>query len=247
MFSLLFVATLKMLFRDPEWTRKIPVGGLMIFAPTLALTVLLSVEMPGLLIPAVIAGGILPMLAGWGYVFHIFVEALNGVEAPKLPEWKNWQSFVLGGFWLFLIVLGFILVAAVAMTLLVTVLGGTPSGEGGGQMGGALFLMMIASVLLYACFPIAFARFAATGRILAAFHPGLFWMDIKRLVRGIYIQACVGFYVMSLLVKLVLGEIPYVGLVLVSVALFLLMLVFALVFGKLIGAQEQPHLPPQQR
>ena len=247
MFGLLFVATLKMLFRDPEWTRKIPVGGLMIFAPTLALTVLLSVEMPGLLIPAVIAGGILPMLAGWGYVFHIFVDALNGVEAPRLPVWKNWQSFVLGGFWLFLIVLGFILVAAVAMTLLVTVLGMTPSDEGGGQMGGALFLMMIASVLLYACFPIAFARFAATGRILAAFHPGLFWMDIKRLVRGIYIQACVGFYVMSLLVNLVLGAIPYVGLVLVSVALFLLMLVFALVFGKLIGAQEQPHLPPQQR
>ncbi|HCR16894.1 MAG TPA: hypothetical protein DIU35_05370, partial [Candidatus Latescibacteria bacterium] len=93
MFGLLFIATLKMLLRDPEWTRKIPVGGLMIFAPTLALTVLLSVEMPGLLIPAVIAGGILPMLAGWGYVFHIFVEALNGVEAPRLPEWKNWQSF----------------------------------------------------------------------------------------------------------------------------------------------------------
>jgi hypothetical protein len=246
MFGFLFIVSFKMLFRDPEWTRKIPVGGLMIFAPTFALTILLSVEMPTLLIPVVVAGGILPMLAGWGYVFHMFVDALNGVECPMLPEWKSWQSYILGGFWLLLIVLGYILVAAILMTLLITLFGITASSGEGGQMGGVLFLMMVASVLLYACFPIAFARFAATDRILMAFHPGLFWMDVKRLIRGIYIQACVAFYVLSLMVNLVLGAFPYIGLVLVSIALFLLMLIFALVFGKLIGVREQTLFPPQE-
>ena len=251
MFGFLFIVSLKMLFRDPEWTRKIPVGGLMIFAPTLALTILLKYEMSALLIPAVVAAGILPMLAGWGYVYHMFVDALNGVEFPMLPEWKNWQSYILGGFWLFLIVLGYILLAAILMTLLaailmtmlITIFGMIPFSGEGGQLGGALFMMMV--VLLYSCFPIAFARFASTGRILMVFHPGLFWMDVKRLIRGFYIQACVAFSVLSLMVNLVLGEFPYIGLVLVSIAMFLLMLVFALVFGKLIGVREQALHPPQ--
>ena len=215
----------------------------MLFAPTLALSILLSVELPTLLIPLVIVLGILPMLAGWGFVFHLFVDALNGKEIQELPEWKNWQAFMLGGFWLFLIVLGYILLAGVAVTLLISVLGVAPSGEDAGQMGSVLFMMMVVSVLLYACFPIAFAQFAATGRILAAFNPGLFWMDAKRLIRGNYIQACVSFYVLSLLVNLVLGAFPYIGLVLVSVALFFLMMVFGLLFGKLIGTKPPDVFP----
>jgi hypothetical protein len=246
MFGLMLVTTFKMLFRDPEWSRKIPVGGLMLFAPTLALSILLSVELPTLLIPLVIITGILPMLAGWGFVFRLFVDALNGKEIKELPEWKHWQAFMLGGFWLFLIVLGYILLAGVAVTILISVLGISPSGEDAGQLGSALFLMMIVSVLLYACFPIAFARFAETGRIFAAFHPGLFGMDVKRLIRGNYIQACVAFYALSLLVNLVLGAVPYIGLVLVSIALFFLMMIFGLIFGKLIGAKPQAVYPSDE-
>ena len=118
---------------------------------------------------------------------------------------------------------------------MISAVGLTPSAEDPQQMSRLLMLMMATSLFLYSFLPIAFARYAAEGRIWAAFAPTALWDDLRQVVSGRYVQACLSFYGLSLMGNLVLGAIPGVGLPLVGVFLFYLTLVYASVFGRMIG------------
>ena len=63
-------------------------------------------------------------------------------------------------------------------------------------------------------------------------------------MRGNYIQACLSFYGLSLMGNLLLGGLPVVGLPLVGVFLFYLMVVFANVFGRMIGEAGKGNVQP---
>ncbi len=244
MFGVLFLQAVRAPFQGAFWRQKLLLGGLTVLAPTVALAVSFGLPVPMVLVPVVVVLGLAPMIVGWGYVYWVFVDALNGAERLVLPEWRFWKDYALAGIWLFLIVAGYLILAAVGLTGLLSALGLMPSVDHPERLSGFLMVVMAASVLMYGFFPIAFARFAAEGRVWAAFDPAALWGDIRRVVRAEYVQACFAFYGLSLMGNLLLGGLPVVGLFLVALFLFFLLVVFSRVFGQLIGFRRK-EVPPQ--
>lgn len=246
MFGMYLMLALRSPLQDPRCLQKCLVGGALVLVPTVLLPSLLSESLP---IPAIFVGvliGLALVFAVWGYVYRIFVDSLNEVEGPVLPAWQLWKVYILAGIWLFLIVLGYLIIAAFGMFGLISILGVMPTGDDPQQLSGILFLMMLVSMLLYSFLPIAFARFAAERKVWASFEPWTIWKDIRRIVRGEYIQACFGFYGLLLVGNVILGQLPFVGLPLVSLYVFYLTIVFAQVFGRMIGnANRDPRIPQQ--
>lgn len=217
-------------FRDPHWRARLGVGGL------LNAGLMVSLLSP---VTPIVGLGVLVLLMG--YFYRAFVDGLNGLPGDRLPDWRHWRAYLFAGLSLLLISAGYILAAAVGLTAVMSGLGVTPSAESPEQLSQLLMLMMVTSLLLYSFLPIAFARYAAESRVWAAFDPAALWHDVRRVVTGTYVQACLGFYGLSLAGNLLLGAVPGLGLALVGVYLFLLMLVFASIFGRLIGAAEKPE------
>jgi hypothetical protein len=142
-----------------------------------------------------------------------------------------------------LIVLGYFFATVVGLSALISILGITPDTQSTEDLGVLSFVLLLTLVFFYGFFPIVFMRFAAEGRVWAAFEPGPVWRDIKRIVRGEYVQTCFGLFGLSLLGNLVLGLIPYAGVVLASNFWFLMMVVFARIFGLMIRASLLPKEP----
>lgn len=233
MFGPLLIEALRAPLRDPQWVRKVAVGGLL-NAGLMAMFVY----------PVFLVVGMAVVLLLMGYFYRVFVDGLNGATGQLLPDWGGWRSYLFAGLSLFLIAVGYILIAAVGLTALMSGTGLTPSAEDPQKMSRLLMLMMVTSLFLYSFLPIAFARYAAEGRAWAAFDPSALWSDIRRVVRGNYIQACLSFYGLSLMGNLLLGGLPVVGLPLVGVFLFYLMVVFANVFGRMIGEAGKGNVQP---
>jgi len=247
-----FIEALRAPRKDPQWVIKCVFGGLLSLGPVmLSLTPALWVFMPEawptaqklVVVVGVAVGGLVLAWVVLGYLYGIFIDALNGVEHALLPPWQAWRRYLFAGVFLFLIVLGYLLLAAVGLTAVMSALGLVPVGEDPAKAS-ALFLFLMAAIfLLYGFFPIVFARFAAEGRLWAAFDPFALWADIRRTVGREYLHACIAFVGLWLLGNVVLGGIPYVGLPLASIYLFYMMVVFARIFGKLIRGKETKPQP----
>ncbi|MDP6042697.1 MAG: DUF4013 domain-containing protein [Candidatus Latescibacteria bacterium] len=238
MFGILLVSTIRTLFGTPAWWRKIIPGGVLNLLSTQVLVLILagqiSIELGvGLLIITFAL-----LLIAWGYLYRVFVDALNGSETLILPSWSNWRAYALAGFWLLVIALGYSVIAVAGLSMIVSVLGLMPSSAE--EAGPLSLLLMFAFIFFYGFFPIVFTRFAAEGRVWAAFEPGPVWQDLKKIARGDYIQACFGLFGVSLLGNLVLGALPQVGLALASAFWFLVMVLFARVLGLLIHLAHKP-------
>ncbi len=240
MFGVVFIEALRAPFQDSDWLRKFVLGGLLSLVPNLAVSLLITEQVLWVLAPVLFS--LVLSLVVWGYLYRIFVDALNGQAWHTLPEWGNWKAYFVAGFQVFLIVLGYVLLMGVGLTGLLSILGMFPSGKNPEQLSAVVLLVMLTIVLLYGFLPIAFARFAAEGRIWAAFDPWALWADIRALVKGDYVQTCLAFYGLWLMGNLVLGWLPYVGLPLVSTYSFYVMVVFARLFGKMIGVEGQKAL-----
>ena len=250
MFSLVFLESVKAPLRDPAWVGKSVVGGLLGAAPMLLsqaplLWAALPEEWPQAHRLAVIGiVALAGLLLGWvvlGYLYRIFVDVLNGADPTDLPHWRDWRQYLYAGGCLSVIMLGYLIVAAVGLTGVISAAGLVPVGEDPGRAS-ALMLLLVGTVfVLYGFCPIAFARFAAEGRVWAAFDPFALWADVRRALGRGYLQACVAFVGLWLFGNIVLGLLPYVGLALVSVYLFYMMVVFARVFGSYL--REEPEKP----
>ena len=104
MFGIILFHTLRTVFQTPNWWGKIVPGGALNLLPMLVLGLILAEqigpEIGGVLL--IVTFGLL--LIAWGYLYRIFVDALNGTESLNLPSWSNWWAYGVAGFWLFLIV-----------------------------------------------------------------------------------------------------------------------------------------------
>ena len=240
LFGVVLVEAIRAPLRDPEWLRKMLAGGALTLLPTLALGLLLAgqVSLPvgvGLLVV-----GLVLNFVAWGYLFRVFIDALNGAQQAVLPGWRDWKAYGMAGFWLFLILIGYIFIAVVVLSGVLSVLGMIPSGTDQNRLFGLSMLMLLVIVMFYGFFPIVFARFAAEGRVWSAFEPGPVWQDIRQIVKGNYVQACFGCFGFLLMGNLILGLLPLVGFLLASVYWFFLMMVFSRVFGVLIREAKRP-------
>ncbi|MCY3872276.1 MAG: DUF4013 domain-containing protein [Gemmatimonadetes bacterium] len=243
MFGIILVNTIRTLFQTPRWWQKIIPGGALNLLPVLVLVLILTeqigVEVGGVLL--VVTFGLL--FITWGYLYRIFVDALNGTESFNLPSWGNWWAYGVAGLWLFLIVLGYGVISVAGFSMLISVLGLIPrSVEEAGSLS-LLFTLLV--IFFYVFFPIVFTRFAAEGRVWMAFEPGPVWRDLRQIVRADYIQACFGLFGISLLGSLILGHLSWVGLILASMFNFFLLAVFTRVLGLLIRRALKSGPPAQ--
>lgn len=187
--------------------------------------------------------GLAVFLVAWGYLYRVFVDGLNGTEQLILPDWDVWRDYALAGFWLFLIALGYCFLAAIGLGALISVFGWMPNADNPESAAPLSLLVILAMVFFYGFFPIVYTRYAAEGRIWAAFEPGPLWGDIKKIVSGAYIQTCFGLFGVSMMANIVLGLLPYVGIVLASFFWFLIMIIFSRAFGLLIRQSLTPPSP----
>ncbi|MDP6779403.1 MAG: hypothetical protein QGI83_21800, partial [Candidatus Latescibacteria bacterium] len=103
MFGPVFLETMRAPFRDPEWVRKFLVGGLLSSASNLSLSFLVSGQVAVFFAPVLVVLAVVPIFAVWGYLYRIFVDALNGLVWSSLPAWAHWKGYLGAGFYLFLI------------------------------------------------------------------------------------------------------------------------------------------------
>ena len=214
MFGLLLAEAFRAPFGDPAWRRKLLIGGVL---------------------------GALPgaNLIAWGYLYKVFIDGLNGVHPMTLPEWTDWRRYFAAGFWLLLIVLGYLVITIVGLTAVVSLARISPVSEEPQQQATFLMIVLGALAVVYSFFPIVFARFAEEQRLWTAFDPWSLWADLRLLARWEYVQGCFLFFGFFLAGNMFFGMIPYVGLPLFSFVLFYVLLSFAHVFGLWIGRVKE--------
>lgn len=224
MFGILFLHAIRNLFQTPRWWwAMIPGGALnLLFAQVLVL--FLDEEMDREVWTVLFFGSLGLSLIAWGYAYRIFVDALNGVESLVLPSWRDWWAYGLAGFWLLPIAMGYSVIVIAWLSMVISILG----------LKLAVIPLLLTVVFYNGFLPIAFARFAAKGRVWMAFEPGPIWRDIRRIVRGDYVQTCFGLFGFSVLGNMILSYLPWGGLALASTYNFALMVIFARIFGLLI-------------
>ncbi len=235
----MFETSFKAPFKDPEWLRKVLLGGLLDFGLMLCVLLGLSVNVPTFAYVVLIPIGLFPKLAAWGYLYRIFIDGLNAAESSELPHWRDWKQFSIAGLWLFLIVLGYAFLAVVGLIAFLKPFGVAPTTEDPENFAILVSSLLATFAVLSAFFPIAFARFAAEGKVWAAFDPGSLLKDIREVVRADYLQACFAFFFLWLVGNVLLSGLPYIGLPLVSIYLFYIIAVFARIFGRVIGVEGQ--------
>ena len=194
-----------------------------------------------MLAPVAVVFFVFPTIVSWGYVYRVFVDALNGVEFRQLPEWGAWKQYAGVGVRLGVIFSGYLFLVGLGALAVMAVLGLVPPGEDPTRLSAVTLLAIGAAMMLYGFLPVVFARFAAERKIWASFDPGAVLSELRRVIRGgRYTQACLGFFLsygLLLLLNLILGAVPPVAMFVGSVGSFYLMVVFAWVFGWLIGVR----------
>ena len=244
MFGPFLAFALRAPLQDERWRQKILLGGLLSLLPTLASFLALFMalgKVTVMLAPVAVVFFVVPTLVTWGYVYRVFVDALNGLEFRRLPEWGAWRQYAVAGVRLGIIFLGYFFLVGLGTLAVMAVLGLIPPGEDPTRLSAVTLLAIGAAMMLYGLLPVVFARFAAERKVWASFDPGAIWSDIRRVVRGgRYTQACLALYALYgllFLSNIILAAIPPVAMIVVSVGSFYLMVVFAWVFGWLIGVR----------
>lgn len=210
------VTAVKGLFSDPEWLKKVLIGGL--------------------ISPFPIAN-----FLSWGYAYRVFVDGLNGAPDLVLPSWKDWRAFFRVGFWIFTITLGYVVLAAFGLIAAISLSSGGVTGDIQ-----TMTLIGLGSVAAFNTIsPIVFTRFAEYGRVWACFEPDALFRDARRVIRLDYVQLVFLFYGLWTMSLVIFGGLPIVGIPLVSVSQFILTTTFSHVFGRLIGHRKQdPPVSP---
>ena len=136
-FGLILIEAMRAPFRDPDWLRKLLLGALL---------------------------GLVPVLnfVAWGYVYRVFIDALNGAERTILPEWRDWRAYLGAGFWLFIISIVYVVLGVVGLAGVASVLGLLPAGEDPARTSGLPHFMVSHSTSMRRCSESFSCKFAAS-------------------------------------------------------------------------------------
>lgn len=196
----------------------------------------------------VIVGGLISIIpfvnfVAWGYLYRIFIDGLNGAPGLVLPLWAEWRTYWSVGLRLFVITLGYLVLIAFAGVAILTIVG-----RGGWDEPQRILTIGLLSLAAFNILsPVVYARYAEERRIWAAFEPDLLFRDLRRVVRIDYVQLCLLYLGLWMMTFLILVGIPYLGPVVLSVLHFYLSIVFAFVFGHVVGGRQvPPDSPPAQ-
>lgn len=190
-----FVKPFAFVFEDPNWVRKVLVGGLFYLAAFLIV---------GLFFLA-------------GYYARLIRNVVAGVQYP-LPEWDDLGEYFSEG--LKLAAVGIVFVLPVIVVLIImgvpgAIMSGASGSEamrnlGGGLMGCAWCLIFPISFALSLFMPAAMLRVIMSGRFGAAFEFGEIWTFIKANFTN---------YVLAFLVHLVANMASQLGVLLLCVGI----------------------------
>lgn len=211
---------------DRAWRAKILIGGgigLALQAIFVGLGFFLTQEL-GLAVSPLAQAANFPAL---GFVLQAFQGALEEPRAETMPEWKRWPALCLKGLLLFLLALAYgmlpLLFLISGLGLLVT---------GGVKLVPGLVMMllgMLAGLTLGFFLPMAVARYLEERRIEAAFHLGVVWSRIRRVLAEYAAAYLLG--IGSLIVAGAIGGIPFLGVLVWPFLTFYLMVASARLFG----------------
>ena len=211
---------------DRDWLAKILIGGgigLALEALFVGLGFLLSREL-ALEVSLLAQAGNFPAL---GFVLQVFQGALAVPRAAEMPEWNRWPALCLKGLLLFLLALAYgilpLLFVISGIGLLVT---------GGAKLILGLVTMllgMLAGLTLGFFLPMAVARYLEERRVEAAFHPGVVWFRIRRVLAE-YTAAYL-LSIVALIVAGAIGAIPFLGVLAWPFLSLYLMVALARLFG----------------
>jgi hypothetical protein len=189
-----FVKPFTFVFEDPNWLRKVLIGGLFY---------LLTFLIVGLFFIA-------------GYVARLVRNVARGEQYP-LPEWDDLGEYFGEGLKLALVAIIYVLpiiVVLIALGVPAALMSGTDSevarNFGGGLMGCAWCLMIPFSFLLAAILPVAYLRTVMTGRIGAAFEFG----EIFDFIRSNFTN-----YLLAIVVHIVAQFASQLGIMLLCVGI----------------------------
>lgn len=207
-----FVKPFAFVFEDPNWVRKVLVGGLFYLA---------AFVLVGLFFLA-------------GYCARLIRNVVNGVQYP-LPEWDDLGDYFSEGLKLAGVSIVYVLPIIIVMIIMGVpgaIMSGASSSEamrnlGGGLMGCAWCMIFPISFALGLFMPAAMLRTIMTGRFGAAFEFGAIWA---------FIRANFTNYVLAILVHLVANMASQLGVLLLCVGIiftaFWSMVVAAYAFGQ---------------
>ena len=201
-----FAQPFRFVFDDPDWIKKIVIGGLFY---------LLSFLLIGLFFIG-------------GYTVLLCRNVIRGVARP-LPEWDDLGTYFVDGVKVLLICLLYALPILVVWLLLFggAALSGSFENEDIGAiiagMSGCVTLLMVLVILLYSLFlPAALLMFVATGSIAEAFN-------IRRIVR--FVTNNPANYILAWLVYLVSNFLSQFGIVLLCIGV-----IFTAFWGVVVAA-----------
>ena len=165
-----------------------------------------------------------------GYSYKIFRDHLRGKEGP-LPNWEEWGDLFSGGFFVFLITLGYWIIPGFLYWL-----GSTLWQEGGfSAFVGVLFLILGVGIGLVAFFllPMALALYAVEGELLAA---AFRWNGIVEKIWRVqreYFSGWLAGLVLFLALLFIRTQFLYIGWILFAFGFFYLNLSMACLFGNI--------------
>ena len=193
----------------------------------------------------VVVGGLLSIIpfvnfVAWGYLYRVFIDGLNGTPSLVLPSWGEWRAYWSVGLRLFVITLGYLVLIAFAGVAVLTIFASGSFDDP--QKILTIGLLSLAAFNILS--PVVYARYAEERRIWAAFEPDVLYRDLRRIVRIDYVQLCLLYLGIWMMTFLILVGIPYLGPVVLSVLHFYLSLVFAFVFGRIVGGRRLPSESP---
>lgn len=199
-------------FQDPEWVKKILIGGLMYLLGFL----------------------FIPLFFPMGYMIQTMKNVATGVE-PALPQWDDWGGYFVKGLmaWLIPMIIIWVLYIVVVM-----VVGGGASATGsesvsnaaGSIMGicmcGIYVLQFLYAIVLAVITPAALMKYAVTGEFGAAFRIGELFALIKKNI---------GAYIVVILLCWVAGLVGELGVIACGIGLLFTMFYAVLVMAHLFG------------
>lgn len=205
-------------FQDPEWVKKILIGGLMYFLGFL----------------------FIPLFFPMGYMIQTLKNVATGVE-PALPQWDDWGGYFVKGLMAFLIPIIYslpMIIIWIVFGVLLTIVGGGASATGsesvsntaGSIMGicmcGVYILQFAYALVLAVITPAAYMKYAVTGEFGAAFRFGELFALIKKNI---------GAYIVVMLLTWVAGLIGGLGEIACIIGVVFTMFYALLVMAHLYG------------
>jgi hypothetical protein len=162
-----------------------------------------------------------------GFVLQVFQGAMATPQAETMPDWKRWPGLCLKGLLLFALALVYGI-----LPLLLIISGFNLLVRGGVELVLGLVMTLLgtlAGLTLGFFLPMGVARYLEERRVEAAFHPGVVWWRIRRVLAE-YAAAYL-LSIASLIVAGFIGAVPYLGVLVWPFLTFYFMVAAARLFG----------------